>query len=144
MSAEEALAALTSRTFDLVLLDCHDYNATRGSVMALLRQSLLSRDAFVVLHDTGLHPTRVRPWLPTIPYRGGFIHGIPAERIFADWLRISGDPEGNWQRVSAHDNKREPMRHGLTIMQRRVDLRVPWRECSRLTGGDTAVCSRDA
>ena len=46
----------------------------------------------------------------------------PVERQLAEWL------QSEWQRISFHDDRRVPFRHGLTIMQRRVDLSVD--DCS--------------
>ena len=124
---------------DLVLLDCHDFNATRATFRQLKRHGLLRPDAYLVLHDTGLHSRLVHPVLKdvAVPFRGKLIHQ-PVERIFADWLPVAYPSDG-WQRISLHDDSRQPMRHGLTIMQRRVSMQVPKASCDRLTG-EPSLC----
>eukprot|EP00966_Prymnesium_polylepis_P189305 4385776-Prymnesium_polylepis.1 len=124
---------------DLVLLDCHNFNATRATFRQLRRHRLLRPDAYLVLHDTGLHYRLMHPVLKdlVVPFRGKLIHQ-PVERIFADWLPAAYPSDG-WQRISLHDDSRQPMRHGLTIMQRRVSMEVPKASCNRLTG-EPSLC----
>lgn len=102
----------------LLMLDCHNYVVSRLLLERLLETEMLDADAFVALHDTGLHPPSARS--VDTSWRGGIIHQ-PVERLLALWLGGRAD----WQRISFHDNVRRPFRHGLTIMQRRVDLGVP-------------------
>ena len=123
-------SALGRRPLDLLLLDCHDFNASVATVTRILDAGLLVPQGFVVLHDTGLHPRRIfRRRRQAQLSNGLFVHQ-PVERQLATWLS-NLHPE--WQRVSIHDDKaggpgagmpRLARRHGLTIMQRRVDLSV--------------------
>ena len=103
---------------DLILLDCHDYPAQKAFVERILEDELLSPQGFIVLHDTGLHPSKAV--VGATQWRRHWVHQ-PVERLLALWLANLG----GWQRVSIHDDERKPFRHGLTIMQRTVDLRVP-------------------
>jgi predicted O-methyltransferase YrrM len=114
---------------DLVLFDCHSFDATRATVRQLYRHQLLKPDTYFVLHDTGLHSRLMHSGLmPFVtPHHGKLIHQ-PVERLVADWL-LSEYPEDHWQRVAMHDDAREPMRHGITIMQRRVNMAVPPSAC---------------
>ena len=48
----------------------------------------------------------------------------PVERLIAQWIQWKY-PQLAFQRVSLHDDDRDPgVRHGLTIMQRRVNLDI--------------------
>ena len=103
----------------LLMLDCHNYAASRQLLERILETDMLDVDGgFVALHDTGLHPRSASS--TGTAWRGGLIHQ-PVERLLASWL----GGRASWQRISFHDNTRRPFRHGLTIMQRRVDLGVP-------------------
>lgn len=128
---------------DLVLFDCHSFDATRATVRQLYRHRLLKPDTYFVLHDTGLHSRLIHSGLmPFVtPHHGKLIHQ-PVERLFSDWL-LSEYPQDHWQRVAMHDDAREPMRHGLTIMQRRVSMALPPSACLKPgMPGDPTLCTR--
>ena len=113
------------RPVDLVFVDCHHYLATTTLLNRMLAAALLSDDAYVVIHDTGLHPREIPPgvgdwWLNRPSIDGKFLSSA-AHRLAAAWL----SNHSNWQRISVHDDERRPFRHGLTILQRRVRLSVP-------------------
>lgn len=111
------LADIEHKPIDLLFLDCHSYNATRHTVTHLLAERMLTDGALVVLHDTGRNHNTDLYWA-----KDG-IHQ-PVERLIAQWM--SNELEGQWQRVSFHDDRRVlGGRHGLTVMQRRHDLAVP-------------------
>ena len=80
----------------------------------MLNANMLSSNALIALHDTGLHLTKA-----VVDWARDGIHQ-PVERLIAQWLSNNG-----WDRVSFHDDHRDPFRHGVTIMQRKVDLSVP-------------------
>ena len=113
---------------DLLFLDCHDFSATTALLARLLGQTMLAHDAYVALHDTGLHPIPVfEGSRPIVGNERLWIHQA-AERKIADWL-IHNDFRGHWQRISFHDDwaATAPLRyrHGLTLMQRRVEFKRP-------------------
>lgn len=100
---------------DLVFMDCHVYTTTKNTVLNLINKNMLSTEAILVLHDTGKHNNKQENvfWL-----RDG-VHQ-PVERIIAQFLSLHG-----WNRISLHDDQRPGGgRHGLTIMQRPVDMTV--------------------
>mmetsp|Transcript_151004 Transcript_151004/g.266454 ORF Transcript_151004/g.266454 Transcript_151004/m.266454 type:complete len:260 (-) Transcript_151004:58-837(-) len=112
---------------DLLFLDCHHYGSTKRLVQRVLSQKMLRSDGMVALHDTGLHSWQRHPSPKgekpvTIGNKTLYVHQ-PTERIIAQWLPRY-DPEATWQRISFHHDRRRPYRHGLTLMQRRVNLRV--------------------
>lgn len=112
---------------DMLFLDCHHYSSTKRLIERVLRGSMLRPGGFVALHDTGLHASRRHPSERgekplTVGNKTFYVHQ-PTERIIAQWLPRY-DPEAAWQRISFHDDWRRPFRHGLTIMQRRVNLHV--------------------
>jgi len=51
-------ADVQNAPLDLILLDCHHYDATMGTLRALDRASLIPNTT-LALHDTGLHGTRM-------------------------------------------------------------------------------------
>ena len=115
---------------DLLFLDCHARKASQHLLHTLLKHNLLRADGYVVLHDTGLHPLPLLPSSVKLPHAELWVHQ-PVERQLATWLQTA-DP--SWQRISLHDDTRKPFRHGLTIMQRRVDLSVPRRTSATASG----------
>lgn len=114
---------------DLLLLDCHHYSVQRQLVLALESANLFGHHSYIALHDTGLHSRKWARWSSewrsawqehATDQRVRYVHQ-PVERLLASWLSRRG-----WQRISAHDDDRKPFpRHGLTLMQRLVDLGVP-------------------
>ena len=117
---------------DLLFLDCHAYDATRTTVRNLLRGRLLSPNAFVVLHDTGRNRAAKLGWA-----QDG-IHQ-PVERLVAQWM----SNELGWHRISVHDDSRRlGGRHGLTVMQRKQDLRVPCTNWSAFFDVSQSECER--
>ena len=103
-------ADVHNRPLDLVLLDCHHYDATMGTLQALDRAFLIE-NATLALHDTGLH--------------GNKMHQI-VERIVVNELidrGIKGDRSDTWFAIHAHRDhiaRGDPLayRHGITLMQR--------------------------
>ena len=121
---------LHNNPLDLLFLDCHDVSASTVLLSRLLGDSMLARDAYVALHDTGLYPLPVfEGSRPIVGNERLWVHQA-AERRIADWL-IHNDVRARWQRISFHDDwPAAPLRyrHGLTLMQRRVEFKRP---CSR-------------
>jgi predicted O-methyltransferase YrrM len=147
-------ADLDWQTVDLILLDGHHYPATIEMLRRVLTQGLLAPEGLIALHDTGLHPpppgctepphscedTREHTalvslnesHLPTAwQQKSGWMHQ-PVERLVAQWL-TKFDCNAEWQVLVAHDDRHRrgasTVRHGLTIMQRRVSLHVPQHVC---------------
>ena len=141
------LADVDNEPIDLLFLDCHDFLATRASLTRLLDKQMLSREAYVVLHDTGLHSRKSNP---TLKYErlpnGKWVHQ-PVERLIADWLLLQNTADRGeirrpgWQRISVHDDERRPYRHGLTIMQRLISLEVSRVSCEQHTR-DADLCAQ--
>ena len=149
-SAELLTAAdLHNKPVDLLMLDCHHYPATTELLRRLLREDLLAPNALIALHDTGLHP--VQGWFnwSSIESRQGNVATVkmpdtegrmhqPVERLVAQWL-VKYDCNGDWQTIVVHDDAVRggvaAMRHGLTLMQRRVSLYVPRHVCSNQQWG---------
>ena len=112
---------------DALLLDCHAFTSTQKVVRHILKNKFLSPNGFILLHDTGLHPSpspsanpeRINVDPPGLPHQ-------PVERLIAQWIQHE---DCSFQRISLHDDQRVPFRHGLTIMQRRVNLDV--NNCAR-------------
>ena len=115
----------------MVFLDCHSFYASLHVLKVLTSQNLLTKNALVAFHDTGLHQHKAVWFQPAAPDAIGFITQ-PTERILAQWL-VWYDESSNWQRISFHDDVRQLrlgagqqwFRHGITILQRRADLFVP-------------------
>lgn len=148
-AANLTAAHIDHQPVDLVFLDCHHYDATVALLRRLLRHNLMSRSALVVLHDTGMTnyafdrgkpPKWARDVTPDDPRlrptdakgRRFFIHQ-PVERLAAMWLQRY-DCAGEWQVIAAHDDEQRGAtmnRYGLTIMQRKPDLSVPFEVCER-------------
>jgi hypothetical protein len=143
---------LDTQAVDLILLDCHHYPATIAMLRRVLTQGLLAPEGLIALHDTGLHPpppdclepphncegTRKHvalvslndSRLPTVwQQKRGWMHQ-PVERLVAQWL-TKFDCNAEWQMLVSQDDRhrRGELRHGLTIMQRRVSLHVPQHVC---------------
>lgn len=121
-------ADIGHQPIDLLFLDCHNYQASVALVRRTLAGGLLSPSGYIVLHDTGLHARKVLrsslPWLDrNASTSGSRLHWIhqPVERQLATWI----ERQYGWQRISFHDDDRKPFRHGLTVMQRAVNLGVP-------------------
>jgi len=136
-------ADLTANDFDqmpidLVLLDCHSYQASKHVLQTLWRLTLLAPNAYIILHDTGLHPhdnyfsTNTLARFFSIVTEQGLIHQ-PVERLLADWIPYGLDC--SFQRISLHDDTRKNTRHGLTIMQRKMVLDF-FDECKSVLGKD--------
>jgi len=145
-------ADLDNLPVDLLLLDCHDYQASQKVVRRILRQHLLSDTGLVVLHDTGLHPAglnysraphasigtkRGRSWQTAhsvdlhLPSHRLHVMHQPVERLLAQWIE-KYDSHGDWQRLAIHDDFARgavTYRHGLTVMQRKQSLHVPSHLC---------------
>ena len=106
---------------DAILLDCHAFYASQHILANVFEHGLLSSNGFVILHDTGLHATQRYGWALHNHEPAGWVHQ-PVERLIAQWLQAV---DCSFQRISAHDDARVlGPRHGLTIMQRRIDLTV--------------------
>ena len=114
-AAELTMQDIDDEAIDLLFLDCHCYYATKTTVENMLKFNMLSENALIVLHDTGKHL-----YSKDLGWNRDGIHQ-PAERLIARWL--SGTQK--WQRISFHDDHRNPFRHGVTVMQRKVDLSIP-------------------
>jgi hypothetical protein len=126
------LQDLDGKPVDAVLLDCHAFYATQNIIRNLMKNNFLSPQGFFILHDTGLHPPmpvelvpehKRNIWLQQSDPLG-IVHQ-PVERLIAQWLQTE---DCAFQRVSLHDDSRPDKRHGITIMQRRVNLDV--NDCS--------------
>ena len=114
-------------------------------LVQLLKHGMLAPNAFVVLHDTGLHPLQNDLYIGNLAsehkkiaiplhndsnHRFGIAHQ-PVERLIVLWLR-KYDCKGDWQYIAAHDDDARGavgVRHGVTIMQRRVSMEVPRAYC---------------
>ena len=117
------MADVDGSPVDAILLDCHAFYATQHVMRNAFERGLLAPNGFIFLHDTGLHRKHIRhDQLNQHPI--GWVHQ-PVERLIAQWI---SSHDCAFQRVSMHDDGREHARHGLTIMQRRVDLSVD--DCS--------------
>ena len=117
-AADVTVDDLGGAPFDLMVLDCHHYPATKRFLMNVLKWDLLSPDGMLFLHDTGRHSTnnRTHPW----------IHQ-PVERLLVMWLERY-DCASKWQRLVVHDDfgrGATVLRHGVTVLQRKVSLAVP-------------------
>ena len=117
-AADVTMDDLGGAPFDLMILDCHHYPATKRFLMNVLKWDLLSPDGMLFLHDTGRHSTnnRTHPW----------IHQ-PVERLLVMWLERY-DCASKWQRLVVHDDfgrGATVLRHGVTVLQRKVSLAVP-------------------
>jgi len=126
------LKDIDNEPIDLLLLDCHAYEASQHIIKAVLDNKLLSKNGFIVLHDTGLHPNNFTwpHWSgPLVPTSSGRIHQ-PVERLLADWIPLQ---DCSFQRISLHDDARYSPRHGLTILQRRMPLY--FEECAEFAKG---------
>eukprot|EP00966_Prymnesium_polylepis_P203940 4724734-Prymnesium_polylepis.1 len=93
------------KALDLIFLDCHNWLASKALMQAVQKENLLSAQAFVVLHDTGLHPTSVRGlplaasghWAQMLAWPDpGHLAHQPVERLLATWL--GAEAAGEWQR----------------------------------------------
>jgi len=131
-------ADLTSDDFDhkpidMVLLDCHSYKASKHVLQTLWHLDLFAPNAYIVLHDTGMHPPgnyfskNSLADLFSILTDAGNIHQ-PVERLLADWIPHI---DCSFQRISFHDDQRSNTRHGVTIMQRKMVLDF-FDECKRI------------
>ena len=124
-------ADIGNEPVDLLLLDCHALRAQQHLVQALFNHNLLSKGAYIVLHDTGLHHGqffKADPMLGLHPWPTNdseyFIHQA-VERQLGTWIA----EKYAWQRLSFHDDSPtgtpQKFRHGLTVMQAPSDLGVP-------------------
>ena len=123
------MADIGGEAVDAILLDCHAFYASQHILLNVFDRGLLSANGFLFLHDTGLHdyptPLPKVTWAQLNKQPPGWVHQ-PVERLIAQWVT---QQDCAFQRVSAHDDARDVgPRHGLTIMQRRVDLTVS--DCS--------------
>lgn len=102
---------------DVLFLDCHAFYATQQTILNLLNRNMLRKNGLIVLHDTGKNHN------PKLWWAQDGIHQ-PVERLVAQWL--SHRQSDTWQRISIHDDDRTGGgRHGITIMQRRANLKTP-------------------
>jgi predicted O-methyltransferase YrrM len=132
-AATLVLVDIDNEPIDLLLLDCHAYEASQHIFNAVIGNNLLSRNGFIVLHDTGLHPKKFKwPFWPgaQIPTDQGIIHQ-PVERLLADWIPLQ---DCSFQRISFHHDDRYAPRHGMTILQRRTDLTFD-KQCNMFANG---------
>jgi len=151
-AASLSSADLDNLPVELLLLDCHDYQASQKVVRRILSQQLLSATGLIVLHDTGLHPAGLnysgaphasigtkagRSWQGAhgvdlqVPSHRLHVMHQPVERLLAQWIE-KYDAHGNWQRLAVHDDFARgavSYRHGLTVMQRKQSLHVPSHLC---------------
>ena len=113
--------------FDLMVLDCHHYPATKRFLMNVLKWDLLSPDGMLFLHDTGRHSTNNRTHPPVDPPAGR----APPCDVIVMWLERY-DCASKWQRLVVHDDFGRGatiLRHGVTVLQRKVSLAVPRDVC---------------
>lgn len=109
---------LDAAPLDLVFCDCHEYGAQLELLEKLDREGLLE-NAFLALHDTGLHPEKLLH--TSTPTTGGWVHQ-PAERGMVNVLQERG-----FQAICCHcDNPQKPLkyRHGLTLLRRFTRLPI--------------------
>ena len=151
--ADLTASDLDTQAVDLILLDCHHYPATTALLRYVLTEGLLAPEGLIALHNTGLHPappdcvapphecnrTRKHAALVSLQderlpkrwqWKRGWMHQ-PVERLVVHWL-TKFDCNAEWQTLVAHDDQQRgalSVRHGLTIMQRRVRLDVPQHVC---------------
>ena len=144
---------LDTQAVDLIFLDCHHYSVTISLLRYVLKKGLLAPEGLIALHDTGLHPappdclvpphycnrTRKHAALVSLQderlpkdeqWKRGWMHQ-PVGRLIVQWL-TKFDCNAEWQTLVAHDDQQRgasSVRHGLTIMQRRVRLDVPQHVC---------------
>ena len=152
-AADLTATDLEMQAVDLILLDCHHYPATIALLRRVLAEGLLAPEGIIALHDTGLHPppsnclapphecNRTRKHAALVElnddhlpkrwrWKRGWMHQ-PVERLVVQWL-AKFDCNAEWQTLVAHDDRHRgssSFRHGLTIMQRRVNLHVPQHVC---------------
>lgn len=137
---------------DLILLDCHHYNATMHTLRALWREGLIQHNTTLALHDTGLHEARRDPGrrhamhLNRLRAQPDLVVHQLVERLVVEELRsrgIEGTGLDRWSAVHAHRDRIAEgdalaFRHGLTLMQldRKLDndLVEPYRGIGADTG----------
>ena len=126
-AADVTVEDLGGAPFDLMMLDCHHFPATKKFLVNVLKWGLLNPDGMLFLHDTGSHPRPGRN--ASLPGRG-VIHQ-PVERLIVQWLERY-DCTSSWQRLVVHDDHARgatPFRHGVTVLQRKVSLAIPTQMC---------------
>lgn len=142
-------ADVDNAPLDLILLDCHHYNATLHTLRALKAAGLIRRNTTLALHDTGLHEKRREPggWRVTDVLRAQpdlVVHQL-VERLVVEELRTRGiDGEGpRWAAIHGHCDRIPPgdtlaFRHGITLMQQDLPLDngllKPYRGLGKSTG----------
>ncbi|KAJ1640807.1 hypothetical protein T492DRAFT_926320 [Pavlovales sp. CCMP2436] len=114
---------------DLVLLDCHHYNATIHTLRVLRSAGLIRANTTLALHDTGLHQVSRDPAHKRRPdvlrAQPGFVVHELVERLVVEDLRtvgIDGSGRERWAAIHAHrdvvaEGDVLQFRHGLTLMQ---------------------------
>jgi len=131
-AAELTLEDIDDKPIDLLLLDCHAFQAQSHIVRTVLTKHILTPHGYIVLHDTGMHRLGLKwptIWMPRVPTPNGIVHQ-PVERLLADWIPLH---DCSFQRISFHDDARSSPRHGLTILQRRINL--DFSECKEYAKG---------
>ena len=119
-ASEVTMQDLNSIVFDLVFFDCHNYEAQLKLFTMLNNNDLLSPTAFLVLHDTNLHPSKITT--DSIQHKDGWIHQI-AERHLANELHKFGYQVVNFHTSMKVHSTILPFRHGLTICQKYKELK---------------------
>jgi predicted O-methyltransferase YrrM len=117
-------ADIDGRLADFVFLDAsHELTLNQATFARLL--ALMSPDAILAIHDTGIVPRELVPsahWWHDSPegWVGDDREVLPSERAFVNWL-LEEHPEF----TQIHFHSRRTVRCGITLLQRSAPLARP-------------------
>jgi predicted O-methyltransferase YrrM len=112
---------IDEKPLDLIFYDAHELVPQMDMYYHLQRQGMINDHTIIALHDTNLHPLQVIDF--AYPMDDGWVHQRVEREMVNAFVEMGYDAFSLHPPLSRHD-KRFPMRHGITVLQRRSFLKT--------------------